>query len=147
MVEENTQYGLKNYLKVESLSHISKNLFKAKLLSKDQELYLNILFLDKNTIRFHYSFKSKFDIKTPNGHLNFDVKEVNNLELNERDEFFEIQSPDLLLKIKKEKLQIQIFDTQGRLISSDFQELGFYHNKKTKEVRVYKSYKDIENPR
>jgi hypothetical protein len=76
MVEENTQYGLKNYLKAGKISKLSKNHFQIDLKGKNKKAFLNIIFIDKNTIRFNYSFNKTFNFNKPNPYLNTEIDEL-----------------------------------------------------------------------
>ena len=85
-----TFYGIKNYLCFKSLEesslklaaasitlytlHLGPDSFAEQHLSKsNRELYLHILFLSDEVIRFHYSFSPKFDLYKPNPYLDFEV--------------------------------------------------------------------------
>lgn len=148
MVEENTQYGLKNYLVAEKLEAVDNNHFQIKLKAKKKNVFLNIVFINKNTLRIHYSFDKNFKLSYPNQHLNFDLKEVHS-EFQDLDSNFKINSDELKLVINKNPLNIEVFDNENKLISSDYPSLGFWSgelNDSSKEIRIYKRYDSIENP-
>lgn len=148
MPEENTQYGLKNYLSAESLEEISIGHFQIELQGKIKKTYLNIIFFNKDTIRFHYSFSKDFNLRKPNQHLNFKIIETQNT-VTDKDSCYEIQSDELKLVIYKNPLKTEIYSKKGDLLSADFPSLGFWSgelNDSSKEIRIYKAYQKLENP-
>ncbi len=148
MVEENTQYGLKNYLEASKISELFKNHFQIKLKSKSKIVYLNIIFVDKNTIRFNYSFNKTFNFNKANPYLNTDIDDLKILT-KEASESFEISSESLKLIVHKNPLKTEIYNKKNELLSADFEALGFWSGELTgdsKEIRIYKKYNNIENP-
>lgn len=148
MVEENTQYGLKNYLKAQKLELIEKNHYQIKLKGKSKTAYLNLVFLNSNTTRIHYSFDKNFALASPNKHLIFDIEDLK-IDNTESKNCFEIKSENSTIIINKDPLSIEIFDKDNELISADYPSLGFWSgelNKSSTEIRIYKKYQSIENP-
>jgi alpha-glucosidase len=148
VVEENTQYGLKNYLIAEEIESAESNHFQIKLKNKAKKAFLNIVFITKDTIRFHYSFNKKFNLNLPNQDLNFE-SENQSIYHQEFDERFEIQGEKLKVIIYKNPLKTAVFNRKGQLISSDYPGLGFWSgelNDCSQEIRIYKKYESLENP-
>lgn len=157
MPSENTQYGLKNRLILSSIESSGDNLYSLKLNHiSNKILYLHICFVSEDIVRFHYSFEDDFDLYNPNLHLefaNFEDTEVStSLQEAEGDEAIQcIDSDKLTIKIIPDLLQIQIFNKQGELLSSDEPGLGFwsealnhdYHEPSAmshQPIRCYKQY-------
>jgi alpha-glucosidase len=148
MVEENTQYGLKNYLIAEKFESVKNNHFQLKLKGKKKNAFINIVFINENTLRFHYSFKKTFDLKKPNKHLDINLVELN-INHKETEKHFEISSKNLRVLIQKDPLKTEVFNEKNELITADFPSLGFWSgelNESSSEIRIYKEYQSIENP-
>ena len=149
MPDENTQYGLKNHLNASSLEKLNTNLYRSKLTHiSGKELYLYILVLSENIIRFHYSFDESFDIKKPNQHLEFQNFETSTA-IATLQSSMELCTSTLKIKIQASPLQIQIFDNAGNLLSSDEPGLGFWSEEldyDSHEIRCYKQYSNLKNP-
>lgn len=155
---ESTQYGLKNHLTIESYNKTSLNLFKVKLKHKsNNSLNLFVLILAPDLIRFHYRFGEEFDVSAPNEYLdlhNFDYQTNDFIkEVEETNNDISLTTEILRIKIAKQPLQIQIFDQEGDLISTDEPGLGFWSNQlenwdtKAKcEIRSYKQFGSLANP-
>ncbi len=149
MPSENTQYGLKNRLEASGLEKLDTNLYRSTLThSSSKKLYLFILLLSENIIRFHYSFDASFDIKKPNQHLEFSNFNSSTI-IAVSQSSTELSTASLKIKIKASPLQIQIFDNTGNLLSSDEPGLGFWSGELdygSPEIRCYKQFHDLKNP-
>ncbi len=150
MPQENTQYGLKNRLEASSLEKLDINLYRSKLTHiSGKTLYLYILILSADIIRFHYSFSKNFDLKKPNEHLdfhNFNFQKNNNIIQEDK---FSLKTKNLRVEIIPNLLQIKIYDIHETLISSDEAGLGFWSEELDyglQELRCYKQYTDLKNP-
>ncbi len=161
--QENTQYGLKNRLSAEGLEKLGSNIFRSKLTHiSGKKLYLYILVLSEDIIRFHYSSNESFDINKPNQHLQFEsfnapvvIATLN--EVKGKQSSIELSTSKLKIIIKSSPLQIQIFDAAGQLLSSDEPELGFWSSSLrgaegdeaislNNEIRCYKQFSSLKNP-
>lgn len=154
MAQESTQYGLKNKLAFESLTKVEANLFIAKFRHKQEKTLVNLVIfaLNSNTIRFHYSFSNHFNLEVPNSDL-----QLQNFKFNEK-EFLEykeghLETRTLKIFVNENPVQIQIFDMEGNLLSSDEPELGFWsenlnYDKEAGQcqIRCYKQYQDLNYP-
>ncbi len=150
MPNENTQYGLKNRLEASSLEKLDTNLYRSTLTHiSTKKLYLYILVLSPNIIRFHYSSNEIFDINKPNSHLDFHNFNFKNNNVIQEDKF-SLKTNSLRVEIIPNLLQIKIYDKQGTLISSDEAGLGFWSTAldygTDNEIRCYKQYSDLKNP-
>jgi alpha-glucosidase len=145
---ENTQYGLKNYLKACDMKIKANNHFQIELKGKKKNLFLNIVFFNQDTIRFHYRFEKEFSILNPNPELEFKIENMN-FETDETDDEINIKTKKLKVIINKDPLEIEILNNKNELITADFPGLGFWSgelNNESTEVRCYRAYQDIENP-
>lgn len=145
---ENTQYGLKNRLIAKGLEKISPNLYRSILEHiSGKKLYLYILVLSEDIIRFHYSFHETFDKLKPNCHLEFDnfKKDI----VIEAEDKFSIKTKSLLIKIIPDLLQVRIYNREGELLSSNEPGLGFWSGELDygkAEIRCYKQFSSLKNP-
>ena len=175
----NTHYGVRNYLQLKSYETIDTGLFKLSLSSEKTSikeklensesapLNLFILFLSPYIVRFHYAFSDSFDLNI-NPLLDFssyalndqgtdaaarkpDVFIQNQNTINLEDTATELIFNTDVLKIiiNKDALKIDIYDTDGDLISSDLSQAGFYSDvflDGGPQVRSYRAYTDSQNP-
>jgi alpha-glucosidase len=175
----NTHYGVRNYLQLKSYETIDTGLFKLSLgsektsikekleNSESAPLNLFILFLSPYIVRFHYAFSDSFDLNI-NPLLDFssyalndqgtdgtarkpDLFIQNQNTINLEDTVTELIFNTDILKIiiNKDALKIDIYDTEGDLISSDLSQAGFYSDvflDGGPQVRSYRAYADSQNP-
>ncbi len=145
--------------------------------SESAPLNLFILFLSPYIVRFHYAFSDSFDLNI-NRLLDFSNYDVNaKIEICEQsidgtaaerassrlrrtndlsvlrveDTVTELIFHTDILKIiiNKDALKIDIYDTDGDLISSDLSQAGFYSDvflDGGPQVRSYRAYADSQNP-
>lgn len=151
---ENTQYGLKNKLKAKALSKISSNQFMLECISSDKtnkqpDVYLHILFLSEDIIRFHYSSSKEFELNI-NPYLefeNFNFKDkdfITKYHADNSSNEYQIETDKLVLEIIKEPLVTRIYDHENNILSEDISELGFITS--DNEVRCYKRYSSLKEP-
>ena len=175
----NTHYGVRNYLQLKSYQALDTRVFKLSLgsdkpsikekleNSESAPLNLFILFLSPYIVRFHYAFSDSFDLNI-NPLLDF-----SSYALNDQDTDGTARKPDLFIQnqntinledtatelifntdilkiiINKDALKIDIYDTDGDLISSDLSQAGFYSDvflDGGPQVRSYRAYSDSQNP-
>jgi alpha-glucosidase len=150
---ENTQYGLKNKLKPIELKKIDTNLFRYQLEHQNgKKVYLFILGLGDKTLRFHYSFKSTFQLNI-NSHLDFGGFAFNNFEYLRQEKDF-LLTKNLKIEFNLEPFGIRVTDDNGTLISQDEPGLGFWssaleyktQNSQLAEIRCYKKYQELTAP-
>ncbi len=157
---ENTFYGLANKLQVASYTKVSKNLFKIECKQNGfEKIYLYILFLSPEIIRFHYSASETFNLDI-NSHLEFEnfcfktqdfITDISENLAGTGPELLSFKTEKLVVYINKAQLAVSIFDHQLNLLSEDLTELGFwkkgrYDTDNTKEIRCYKRYQDLNSP-
>lgn len=137
-----------------SVEETGENLYSLSLKHiSGKELFLHICFISEDIVRFHYSFEKDFDLYQPNVHLEFASFEELEIRSNlsrrsdSEDGIQCIDSNKLSVKINPNPLQVQIFDKNNNLLSSDEPGLGFwtkeldYSSLEPKyEVRCYKQY-------
>jgi alpha-glucosidase len=150
---ENTQYGLKNKLKPLELKKFDNNLYRYKLIHDNgKKIYLFILALKENVIRFHYSFKSKFNLRI-NEHLDFEDFKIFDCKYLEQEGKF-LKTKSLKIEFFDQPFQVIISDHEGNIISQDEPGLGFWSEalefniKKPNnaEIRCYKKFFNLEKP-
>jgi alpha-glucosidase len=160
----NTHYGVRNYLKIKSYQALDTRVFKLSLSSdkpsikeklessESAPLNLFILFLSPYIVRFHYAFSDSFDLNI-NPLLDFSSYGLSNDRsvLRVEDTVTELIFHTDILKIiiNKDALKIDIYDTDGDLISSDLSQAGFYSDvflDGGPQVRSYRAYPDSHNP-
>ncbi|MDD9899301.1 MAG: DUF4968 domain-containing protein [Candidatus Melainabacteria bacterium] len=148
MPSENTQYGLKNRLILSSIEASGENLYTLRLKHiSGKTSYLHICFISEDIVRFHYSSEDDFDLYHPNVHLefaNFEDTQITTSLRTESEAIQWIDSKNLSLKITPDLLQVQIYNKEGKLLSSDEPGLGFWSGdldySDNTEVRCYKQY-------
>jgi alpha-glucosidase len=144
MTSENTQYGLKNKLSFSDFSQINENHLQIKL-SKEhkKDVYLNIVFVNENTVRFHYRFEKNFDELKPNANLNF-TQEKTKISIEKNPDFYLLKTKNFDIKIDFKPLATIIYDKDKNIISADFPQLGFWSAElddlSNQEIRIYRAY-------
>lgn len=149
-----THYGFRNFLDLETFESLAgkysaKQIFKLKLFSRNkyhrQKLfYLFIFFINAHLIRFHYSSIEDFDYDF-NQMLDLDSlldKELK-VSIDDSKDFLSFKTEILKVTIKKQALQISIYNHDGELISEDLAEAGFCFDE---GIKSYKTYQDLSNP-
>ncbi|MFM7458464.1 MAG: TIM-barrel domain-containing protein [bacterium] len=160
-----------------SLSSDKPNIKEKLENSKSAPLNLFILFLSPYIVRFHYAFSDSFDLNI-NPLLDFSsyglsaevevcgqsidgtvaerasssprrVNDPNVLRVEDTAAELIFYTDILKIIINKDALKIDIYDTDGDLISSDLSQAGFYSDvflDGGPQVRSYRAYADSQNP-
>ena len=149
-----THYGLRNFLDLETFESLAsaypgKQVFKLKLSSRNKyhqqrTCYLFIFFLNADIVRFHYSFTEEFNFDF-NQMLDFDLvlDEELKVSIDNSENILSFKTKSLKVNIKKEALQVSIYDLDGELLSEDLAEAGFCFDE---GVKCYKTYQDLAQP-
>ena len=151
-----------------------KTSIKEKLESSESApLNLFILFLSPCIVRFHYAFSDSFDLNI-NPLLDFSsyalntgiedsgqsidgttckpdafIQDTNIIKLEDTVTELIFNTDILKIIVNKDALKIDIYDTDGDLISSDLSQAGFYSDiflDGGPQVRSYRAYTDSQNP-
>ncbi len=100
---------------------------------------LNLYVIDENIIRFRYTNKDEFS-KAPSYAVIYD-KENDKFSFKEENNYYEISTSQLIVRISKSPCRVSIFDKQMNLINEDDKTFGVSFD--CDEVRCFKNlFKD-----
>jgi alpha-glucosidase (family GH31 glycosyl hydrolase) len=147
MLQESTQYGLKNHLKASKIEALSQGLYRVDLENKknSQISFLFIALLAPKILRIFYSDKNHFEYHQPNPFIERLEQDTAFDKWYDDSEAFWLLSQEFKIQIIKQKLALNIFDSKHNLISADETELGYYKDH-SKTVLCYKRYENLEQP-
>ncbi|MGB9857463.1 MAG: glycoside hydrolase family 31 protein [Dictyoglomaceae bacterium] len=108
-----------------------------KIINYNDEL-LKISFISPKIVRFHFS-RNKVWRKNYSFCIDHEKFGEISFKYKENDKFYSFITEELEVRINKEFGKIQIFDSKGNLILSDYKEMGY-----KKEANGIYSYKEIK---
>lgn len=95
---------------------------------------LNIYIIDQNIIRFRYTNQDEFS-KTPSYSAIYQLGETE-FETQEKENFYEISTNELIVRVSKEPCRVSIYDKSLNLINEDEKSFGISFD--YDEVRCFK---------
>lgn len=131
--EEKMLSRIKPWGKIKSFEKKDKSLF---IFGENENLRIDIL--SEKVIRFHFSKNKKWIHR-----YSFAIEKITpfkDFSLKEKDEEITLITEELKISIEKERGKIKIFDKQGDLIISDYENYGYGKFKN----KVF-SYKELKN--
>ncbi len=96
---------------------------------------LNLYVIDRNIIRFRYTNQDEFS-KTPSYSVIYQPKEIE-FNLQEKENFYEISTKELIVRVFKKPCRVSIFDKNMNLINEDEKSFGVSFD--YDEVRCFKT--------